>query len=199
MARITGIVLAAGTSSRFGRTKLTERIAGVPLVQRAIDALTDPEVAEIVVVLGHDADAVRSAVTLPAKGRSVENPAFATGLASSLAAGLGAASGWSEAAVVLLADQPGITPSHVRALVEAFEARRSRIVRLAFRDGPGPALLAREIWPGVRSLSGDVGARALAEAHPEWVESVEIPEDAPPDIDTSRDLEAARRSERRRV
>ncbi len=192
---IAGIVLAAGTSSRFGRTKQVEVIAGKPLAQHAVDALTGAGLGEVIVVLGHDAETLRSSVALPANGRFVENPAFSTGMASSLTAGLDAASERAEAAVILLADQPGITPEHVRALVEAFEARRSRIVRLAFLDGPGPSLLSRAIWPEARALEGDVGARALAERHPEWVEHVEISENAPPDIDTVRDLDARRGTE----
>jgi molybdenum cofactor cytidylyltransferase len=190
-AVISAIVLAAGRATRFGRTKQVELVRERPLVQHAVDAAAEAGVDEIVVVLGHDADAVRGALHVPTVGRVVTNPAFASGIASSLGAGLRALDGASEAVVVLLADQPGITATHVRALVDAFERRRSLIVRLRFRSGPGPALLAREVFGEAEILDGDEGARVLMERHPEWVEDVDVGGDAPVDVDAPGDLERA--------
>jgi molybdenum cofactor cytidylyltransferase len=102
--------------------------------------------------------------------------------------GLRSADDHSEGAVVLLADQPGIGARHVRALVEAFEVRRSGIVRLRFRDGPGPALLGRDVWSAVMQLEGDIGARALIETHAGVVHEVPLEEDRPIDVDTPEDL-----------
>ena len=198
---ITGVVLAAGSSSRFGRTKQLERYRGAALVQHPVDALEEAGVDEIVVVLGHDAEAVRDALRLPTNARIVENAEHAKGQATSLVMALRSAHERSDGAVVLPADQPGITPGHVRALVEAFEARPSGIVRLRFRDGPGPTLLGRDVWSEAMQLEGDVGARALIEAHPDEVRELQLAEDRPPDIDTPEDLrrlEAHRNEERPR-
>ncbi len=188
-------MLAAGAGSRFGGTKQLATVRGKPLVQHPIDAAAG-EVDEVVVVLGHDADAVEAALALPPHARVVRNPRYAEGQASSLAEGLAACSSDSAAAVVLLADQPGIRAEHVRALVRAYrEDPRPAAVRLRFRDGPGPALLARRIWPELGELRGDVGARAWLEAHPEAVAWIEIDEPAPPDVDRPEDLERARDGE----
>ena len=186
---ITGIVLAAGTSSRFGRTKQLLEHRGKPLVQHAVDAAAGAGLDEVVVVVGHEAERVELALRLLGNGRVVVNPRFEEGLSTSLAAGLGAAARQSEAAVVLLADQPGVTAGQVRALAAAFLQSRARIVRLRFRDGPGPSLLSREIWEEVRHVVGDIGARALIDAHPDWVEEIAVDADAPPDVDTPGDLE----------
>jgi molybdenum cofactor cytidylyltransferase len=94
----------------------------------------------------------------------------------------------SEAAVVLMGDQPGVTADVVRALVERFRVTRKQIVRAAYRNGPGPALLSREIYAEAGHLHGDVGARMLVASHPEWVDEVPIDEDVPPDVDTREDL-----------
>lgn len=185
---ISAIVLAAGAGTRFGGTKQIAEIRGKPLAQHAIDAATEAGVDEVIVVLGHDAERVRTAVRLPGIGRWVVNPAHSSGMASSLAIGLDHADPSSEAAIVLLGDQPGITAQHVRALVDAFGARRRPIVRLAFRTGPGPALIARELWPDLSSLEGDVGARALIAMRPELVEEVDVGGDAPVDVDVPEDL-----------
>jgi molybdenum cofactor cytidylyltransferase len=185
---ITGVVLAAGSSSRFGRTKQLERYHGAPLVQYPVDALEEAGVDEIVVVLGHDAGAVREALRLPTNARIVENVDHAHGQATSLIAALRAADARSDGAVVLLADQPGITAQHVRVLIGAFEERTSTIVRLRFRDGPGPALLGRDAWQAAMQLEGDLGARELIDANAGAVREVLIDEGRPPDIDTPEDL-----------
>jgi len=185
---ITGIVLAAGTSSRFGSTKQLLQVGGKPFVQHAVDAAAGAGLDEVLVVLGHDAEAVEAVLRLPPNARVVRNPRYAEGQSTSLAAGLSSADAESEGAVVLLADQPGIAARHVRALVSAFRARRARIVRLSFRGAPGPALLSREIWAETSHLAGDTGARALIAEHPDWVEEVPLDEDVPPDIDTPSDL-----------
>jgi molybdenum cofactor cytidylyltransferase len=188
---ISAIVLAAGAGTRFGGLKQVAETRGKPLAQHAIDAATEAGVDEIVVVLGHEVTFVRTVLHLPASARAVVNHAWASGIASSLAAGLRALEPASEAAVVLLADQPGVTAQHVRALIDAFAARRSPIVRLRFRSGPGPSLLGREIWAEAMALEGDVGARALIEKHPEHVEEVDVGGEAPIDIDRPEDLERA--------
>jgi molybdenum cofactor cytidylyltransferase len=184
---ISAVVLAAGSATRFGATKQLEIIRDKPLPQHAIDAALAAGVDEIVVVLGHEADLVAAALRLPEIARVVRNPAYASGIASSLAAGLRAL-GDSDAAVVLLGDQPGITPSHVGALIDAFGRRSSPIVRLRFASGPGPALLARETWSEAEALEGDAGARVLAERHPAWVEDVDVGGQAPVDVDVPEDL-----------
>jgi molybdenum cofactor cytidylyltransferase len=89
---------------------------------------------------------------------------------------------------VLLADQPGVTDAEVRALIDAFARSRSRVVRIAYLDGPGPALLSREVYGAVGHLHGDVGARVLMASHPEWIEEVPVPFRAPPDVDRPEDL-----------
>ena len=186
---ITGVVLAAGEGRRFGGTKQLVTVGGKPLAQHAIDALAEAGVDEMLVVTGHDADAVEQVLTLPDEGRFVRNPAYRDGQATSLAAAFHEVDDDSEATVVLMADQPGIGADDVRALIDRFRATRKQIVRLRFTDGPGPALLSREIYAEAGHLHGDVGARVLIASHPEWVEDVAIARPVPSDVDTRADLE----------
>jgi molybdenum cofactor cytidylyltransferase len=188
---ISAIVLAAGAGTRFGRTKQVVEVRGKPLAQHAVDAATDANVDEVVVVLGHDAERVSEALRLPRNARVVVNPDHETGMASSLAVGLRATDATSEAAVILLADQPGVRADHVRSLVRAFRDTADPVVRLRFRDGPGPALLARETWPEVTALTGDVGARSILDVDPERVRWISVDEDAPRDVDAPEDLDRA--------
>ena len=188
---ISALVLAAGEGTRFGGTKQLEILRDKPLVQHAVDAASRGGVDEIVVVLGHDALRVRDALDLPEGARFVVNERYADGQSSSLAAGLRALGPQSEAAIVLLADQPGIEEHHVRSLKTVYEDEGMEILRIRFRDGPGPAILARSVWDDAMRLTGDVGARALIEAEPDRVRWLDVEEDAPPDVDRRADLERA--------
>jgi molybdenum cofactor cytidylyltransferase len=147
---ISGIVLAAGTGSRFGGTKQLAEIDGIPLVLHAVAALREGGVDEIVVVTGHDADAVEA--VLPAEVSAVRNTSFRDGQATSLAAAIHALDERSEAAVVLMADQPGIVGTDVRALIETFRTTRARIARFPLaRIADGIMMRGRERLVGSRS------------------------------------------------
>jgi molybdenum cofactor cytidylyltransferase len=185
---ISGVVLAAGIGSRFGGTKQIVVVEGRPLAQHAIDSLVEGGVDEIIVVTGHDAIAVASALQLPENARIEWNKAYRNGQATSLAAALHVVDDDSEAAVILMADQAGITAEVIRALVSRFRATRKQVVRAMYEDGPGPSLLSREIYAEAGHLHGDVGARVLIASHPEWVEEVLIDGPAPRDVDTPDDL-----------
>jgi molybdenum cofactor cytidylyltransferase len=186
---ISAIVLAAGEGSRFGATKQLAELRGSPLAQHAIDAAASAGLEDILVVTGHDAEAVERTLTLPAGARFVRNPAYRDGQSTSLAAAFHDIAEDSEAAVILLADQPGVGPDVIAALVRRFHETRRQIVRAVYDDGPGPALLSREIYAEAGHLHGDVGARVLMASHPDWVEEVAVHGEVPRDVDTPEDLD----------
>lgn len=183
---ISGVVLAAGEGRRFGGTKQLAEFEGRPLVVHAVDALRAGGVDELIVVTGHEADSVEAA--LPSDARVVRNPAYRDGQATSLSAALHATADGSEAAVILLADQPGVSADDVRSLIDGFLRTRAAIVRLRYTDGPGPALLSREIYAEAGHLHGDVGARVLIASRPGWVHEVPVARPTPRDVDVPEDL-----------
>jgi molybdenum cofactor cytidylyltransferase len=185
---IAGIVLAGGTSSRLGRPKQLLELAGRPLLQHAVDAAATARLDEVIVVLGHRAGEVAAALALPPGARSVVNPDYATGQASSMHTGLAAVSPQAEAAVLLLGDQPGMAPAHIAAVADAFRGGAGPIVQGSYRGTPGhPVLFARRVWPELMAVRGDLGAREVIKAHPDWVVRVELDADVPPDLDTMED------------
>jgi CTP:molybdopterin cytidylyltransferase MocA len=184
---ISGVVLAAGEGRRFGGTKQLALLDGRPLLLFAVEALRDAGIGEVVVVTGHDAEAVEAA--LPGGVRTIRNDRYRDGQAGSLALALHGVADDSEAAVILLADQPGVTADDVRALVAGFAASRARIVRLRYTDGPGPALLSREVFAEAGHLHGDTGARLLIASHPDWVVEVDVARPSPRDVDVPDDLD----------
>lgn len=190
---IAGVVLAAGTSSRLGRPKQLLVYRGRPLVQHAVDAALDAGLDEVVVVLGHEADAVHDALELPSRGRVVVNPDYAEGQSTSLRTGLDDLGGDARAAVVLLGDQPGVGADEVRAVVERYEGTGGPVVRARWEGRPGhPVLFDRSVWDALTEVTGDVGARDLLREHPDWVVPLDFGRPPPPDVDTEADYERLR-------
>lgn len=170
--RVAGVILAAGSGSRFGAQKLVVPVRGKTLLQHALDAAIASALDPLVLVVGADADAVLAA-SRPGRASVVRNLAYASGMASSLRAGI-AAVGDADAAVVILGDMPGVTASLLDLLVERQRATGASAVVSASRGRrTPPALLHRELFGAVAALEGDVGARELIAGRAD-VEVVEV-------------------------
>jgi nicotine blue oxidoreductase len=186
---VAGLVLAAGEGRRYGRPKALVELGGRLLVERAVGALTEGGCGPVTVVLGASADEVVRRADLDGT-RTVLNPAWATGMGSSLRAGLAAlTAGHADAALVLLVDTPGIGAAAVRRLAGYAAAD---VVAVATYDGRRghPVLLGRQHWAEVARLAdGDAGARPFLAAHPGLVTPVPCEDIADgTDVDVPADL-----------
>ncbi len=164
-ARMTvgAVLLAAGEGARLGRRpKALLELGGVPLILRQLIALSGAGVDEVVVVLGHHADAIEAAIgSFPIT--LVHNPAPQDGQASSVRAGLRALSPRIDAVIVALADQPLIDAQDIVALIGAYKMRgdASMVVPRVQQDGgaaePGNPVMfdaaLRDAW-----LAGEADA-----------------------------------------
>ncbi len=176
--RVAGLVLAAGRSTRMGHNKLLATVAGVPLVLRAAQAALDAGLDPVCVVTGHD----REPICALLRDRPVvllHNPDFAQGLGGSLATGVRALGPELDAVVVLLGDMPFVRPSHLRALVEAFERGGRGVICVPEYDGArgNPVLWPARDFAVLGRLTGDVGGRVLLQANAERVLRVPMPDD----------------------
>ncbi len=186
-ASVAGVLLAAGSGSRFGRPKALVELDGQTLAERGVATLAAGGAAPVLVVTG------AAPVELsPGFGVCiVHNPQWRTGMGSSLRAALRALPADTGAAVVALADQPLVGAEAVTRLIDAYLAGAG--VAVAAYDGQprNPVLLAREHWPEVIAMAtGDRGARAFLRARPDLVTLVECGDTGrPDDIDTPADLD----------
>ncbi len=185
--KVVAILLAAGSSRRFGGDKLRAPYRGVPLVEHALGALAGcAGIDETLLVVRPDTPpaAARPGVRL------VPNPAYAEGMGTSLRTGIEAAGADADAYVVALADMPGTTPALVASLLARWAAARERIVVPVHHGHRGhPVIFPARFRPALLALAGDVGARGILRAHPEAVD--EVPVDDPAvlfDVDLPSDL-----------
>ncbi|HEY7433269.1 MAG TPA: nucleotidyltransferase family protein [Streptosporangiaceae bacterium] len=181
--QVAGVLLAAGQGKRLGTPKALVEIGGQRLVDRGVALLAGGGASPVVVVTGAATVAVTGAAT-------VHNPDWATGMGSSLAAGLRALPVSSAAAVIALVDQPLIGAAAVERLIAAFRAGAGVAVATYGGSLRNPVLLARQHWPQVLAAAvGDAGARGFLRAHPELVTRVECGDTgSPDDVDTPEDL-----------
>jgi len=192
--RSAGVVLAAGSSRRMGRPKQLLEVGGRPLLEVIVAHACASRLDEVLVVLGAEADEIRELVDV-GRARVIVNSDHASGMASSLLAGIAALTDEIDKvdrAVVILGDQPDISSKLLDALLDLQERSALPAAALSF-DGllHPPVVLARELWPGLKTLKGDVGCRALIRERPELVATLPVREGHkhPADIDTPEDYD----------
>jgi molybdenum cofactor cytidylyltransferase len=189
--RAVGVLLAAGTSTRFGdQNKLLADLEGRPVVQHAAERLVESPVDEAAAVVGHDADRVADALAgLPVE--TVRNPDYRQGQGTSVARGAAwAADRDADAAVFALGDVPRVAPVIYERLLDA--ADPSGVVVPTYDGTRGnPVVFGADHLPALRDLDGDEGGRAVfADA-----DVTRVPVDDPGvrrDVDTPADLDDIR-------
>jgi molybdenum cofactor cytidylyltransferase len=173
---IAAIVLAAGRSTRMGAdNKLLMNLHGTPMVARTVAAIAASPVKPVIVVTGHEAKSVETAL----KGQTVTfaaNPRFAEGMSTSLKAGLAALPDDIDGVLICLADMPAVTSSDIAKLIEAFNPTEGRAIIVPTHQGKrgNPVLFARGFIDQMREAQGDAGARAVLSAHADAVYEVEM-------------------------
>lgn len=187
---IGAVILAAGAAVRFGSPKQLLVHKGQSLVRAAAKTATAAHTSPVIVVLGANKEQVAAELTRLRGVRTVVNEHWASGLASSLAVGLRALMEISgcDAALVMLADQPGVDAAALKKLIAAFDADH-RIVAAGYAGTVGvPAIFGCEHIKELMRITGDKGAGQWLRDHLDRVTTVPLPE-AELDIDTTLDAE----------
>ena len=183
---VSGIILAAGLSRRFGaENKLLAPWRGRPLASYAIEAAMNSAIQDVVLVTGQDGDAVADLATA-AKFHRVHNPNFADGLSSSLRAGLAAAP--QGPVMVLLADMPMVTPPLIASLLGAWREGAYALVPEYQGQGGNPVILGDAARADAMALTDDRGARGLFKGRTDVIRHPVLDKATLRDFDSSEDF-----------
>jgi len=190
---VSGVVLAAGSARRMNAQKLLLDVGGRPLVRVVVEEATSAGLAEVVVVVS-DASAREIAAALDALDlRVVANPRAAEGMGTSVATGAAAVSEDSEALVLTQGDQPLVVRSMLRRLVEAWQQERPPFVASRYDElVTTPVLFDRSLFPELRELDGDRGAKLVLDRHRDEGKTVGFPPWRGSDVDTPEDYRRVR-------
>ena len=166
---IPAIVLAAGKSTRMGRSKATLPLdGGDTFLTRIVRTFAAASVEDVVVVVGHDADAIiASFANVDLVARFVENPDYERGQLSSLLAGLRVVDRPGVvAALVTLVDVPLVSAATVRAVIDRYHQTHVPIVRPVRGQEHGhPVLIDRSLFDVLRHADPSQGAKPVIRAH----------------------------------
>ena len=185
---VTGLVLGAGGSSRLGRPKQLLPYGDRPLLEHTLNTARDAGFEQIVVPIGGAAGEVRERVDFTGT-EVVVNRNYGEGCSSSIAAALDAVNRRCEVLVLMLGDQPGVTPDTVRALLAGRGDAPLAVCR--YDDGRGhPIAFSRSVFPQLADLHGDKGVWRLLDERAGDVVDVPIAGNVPLDVDTPEDYKA---------
>ena len=185
---VTGLVLGAGGSKRLGRPKQLLPFGDRTLLEHTLDTARACNFNQLVVPIGGAADEVRERVDLTG-AEVVVNYAYGSGCSSSIAAALSAVDPRCEVLVLMLGDQPGVTPATVQTLLDGRGDAPLAVCR--YDDGRGhPLAFDRSVFAQLADLHGDKGVWRLLDECAEDVVDVPIAGPIPLDVDTPEDYEA---------
>jgi len=172
--RLYALLLAAGESVRMGRPKALLSWQGGTLVEFQIEQLLAGGVERVVLVLGHQAEAVRRVASPLARTTIVLNQDYATGKTSSVRAGLEAIPNHADAVLVLAVDQPR-PAGLIRRLRQAHETSDALITVPSFGGRHGhPTIFSRELFPEMRNIREETqGLRAVRRRDRERTQVIE--------------------------
>jgi molybdenum cofactor cytidylyltransferase len=171
------LILAAGSSSRMGRSKQLLEVDGQPLLLRTVKVALESGTGDVIVVLGANEQSHLDVVkSLPV--RTIINHFWKSGIGSSIKTGLHhivREIPEAKGVVILVCDQPELTSSHILTLVETFSKTGKSIIASAYDDTSGvPALFSRAFFSNLLIIGDEHGAKKLIEQFPDQAVTVEF-------------------------
>ena len=180
------VLLAAGQSRRMGDiNKLTAKIAGKPVIRHVAETVLGAGFTDIVVVLGHDSQAVQTCLDgLPV--RFVVNDDYLSGQASSVGAGVAALDSSATDVMVVLGDMPLLTPSFLQDLqrhhLASSQHEQMICLPVSSKDGlrqvGHPVVWGRQFFSELQRLKGDQGGRQIWAEHPAMISHLTVDDPA---------------------
>ena len=192
MARVAGILLAAGESRRMGYPKPLLKIAERTFVEHALATMLEV-VPRVVVVLGAHAERIQAAVPADPRVSVVENRNFSRGQLSSLQTGIEAVRRDLDGVMIHLADHPIVRADTFRAVLSSYGRGGEQIVIARYQGRRGhPVIFDRSVFDELMHTPDSEGARAVVNADASRVSYAEVDDPGVVlDLDTPEDVEQA--------
>jgi len=185
------VVLAAGKSTRMhGSNKLLTTIHGVPMIRKVIQATLESKVDEVIVVLGWEAEKIRTALH-GLSCRTVVNTDYEVGQSSSVKAGLAEVNSSTNAVLILPGDVAMVDARSIDLVIERYHLEKRMIVIAGHEGKPGhPILFDRQLFPEIQRINEETfGLKAVVKKHEGEICLVETgSSNVLRDIDTIEDL-----------
>lgn len=179
---VSGLVLAAGGSTRLGQPKQLLPYGGAPLLGHVLQTARSCPFDQLLCVVGGASAEVRRWVDLRAV-EVVENAHYGAGCSSSIAAALEHVDERCDVLVLMLGDQPGVGVANVEALLDG--RGEAPLAACAYRDGRGhPLAFARSMFGELAALHGDKSVWKLIDRYAAEVVDVAMQGPVPLDVDT---------------
>ncbi|MDP2952692.1 MAG: nucleotidyltransferase family protein [Chloroflexota bacterium] len=172
----SAILLAAGESTRMGQLKALLPWQGSTLLQFQVEQLRQTSAAEVLVVLGHEAQTLLPLVTGAPKVQTVLNPHYRLGRSSSIRVAMERVSRETDSVLILGVDQPRPT-ALLEQLLAAHQKTKALITVPCYRGHRGhPVLFSRPLFPELSRLSEETqGLREVMQRHADQVQELEVP------------------------
>lgn len=183
---ITGIILAAGFSRRFGENKLLAEIDGVKILERVVQACKESSLDKIILVYRNkEVEEIGNKYNI----ETVYNPDAHLGQSESVRLGVGKAEN-SDAYMFLMGDQPFITGGQIDKLIDEFKGHKSSIIVPYYKGKKGTPTIFPSIYKeALLNVKGDKGGKNIIEENLTSVREVYIDDEKSGlDIDEKEDL-----------
>jgi len=190
--KVCGIVLAAGTASRMGKTKQLLPFNDTTILGQVISQAINSDLDQVNLVLGHKAEKIRRDLDKRCDLSGINfiiNTHYKDGQSTSLVAGIENLSQDIDAAMFLLGDQPLVTKAIINHLINAFKSSNAPIVIPYYKSLRGnPVTISKTLFSQLKTLTADAGARVIFKKYKHRILKININNPAVAiDVDTPQD------------
>jgi molybdenum cofactor cytidylyltransferase len=166
--KVAGIILAAGGSTRMGgQNKLLQTIHGTPMIKKVAQSVLNSNLETVYIIIGHEAKLIRQCIS-DELVHWVENPAWSSGMASSIRYGIKALKNNYDGAMILLGDMPFIESIMINQLLALYQKKKIVVPVKDGRQG-NPVLFSSAFFADLKLLGGDKGAKPIIKKNPDSV------------------------------
>lgn len=189
-ANVAVVVLAAGASRRAGRNKLLYEVDGEPLFLKAVRAAVRSQASPVFVITGDHASDFEEALE-NIDVNIVYNPAYRSGIKTSINLGLKSVPNFCDGVILLPADMPNITPEFINKMIKSFDKKAEKQVVTASLDGvkSNPVLWSKSLYEVADLVPENAELRPVLIEHSDYAKSVKGDKNLLLDVNYPNDLE----------